>query len=342
MGESREPHEEDPISDWLSMISSTEHNGRLRHIAERLRAAGPPPIPGGSNHSFVIIDTDIGGDADDALAVSAAALWLPELALVVTSDECGGQRARFARHLLNLLGRRDVPVVSGIDLGNTKYFCVEDLIPDEIPAQPTDVDHEVRRICSTATLPVRWVGMGPLSNLAQLVDTQPELTRHLQLTQMGGALNYRDPNKAEHNFRLDPAAARRVLATFPEPQLVTSDITFTDELAVDTRSSLYQALATREAPPWAALLQAHLDRWFERFHPTTIQHDALTLTAAMELPFVGLSNTRIVLDDHARMRRADPDGIPVWMSTRAHYQPFLNWLNNLIADAIDPHDRATT
>ena len=57
----------------------------------------------------LIIDTDIGGDPDDTLALAAAALTVPELALVITCDETGppapGQRARLARALLDLAGR---------------------------------------------------------------------------------------------------------------------------------------------------------------------------------------------------------------------------------------------
>ena len=331
MGEWRDPEEEDPVGDWQFLIESYQQMG-MPERAEAIRAAGPPPIPGVPAHSFVVIDTDIGGDADDAIALATAALWLPELALVITSDECGGQRARFARHLLDLLGRQDVPVVAGIDLGNRKYFCVEDLIPDRVPRQPTDLIEHLERLCATATLPVRWIGMGPLSNLAHLARTRPDLARRLEVTQMGGALRYRDPSRAEHNFRLDPNAAHQVLASIQEPQLVTSDITFTDELAIHDDSPLYRALAEPTAPPWAALLQAHLDHWFQQFHPSTIQHDALTLAAAMEVPFVGFTRAHIALDEQARMR-TDPDGTIVWLSSRADYQPFINWLTRRLTDA---------
>ena len=54
--------------------------------------------------SPMIIDTDIGGDPDDTVAVVAAARSVPELALVVTSDEYSGERARFVRHLLDVAG----------------------------------------------------------------------------------------------------------------------------------------------------------------------------------------------------------------------------------------------
>ena len=65
----------------------------------------------------LIIDTDIGGDPDDTLAVAVAALTVPELALVITCDETGppapGQRARLARALLDLAGGPTCPSPQG-------------------------------------------------------------------------------------------------------------------------------------------------------------------------------------------------------------------------------------
>lgn len=118
---------------------------------------------------------------------------------------------------------------------------------------------------------------------------------------MGGAINYRDPTRAEHNFRLDTHGARAVLATMPHVRLVIFDTTFTDELAISAQSPLYKRLAARDPPPWANLLRTQLDRWFTRFHPSALQHDALTLSAAIDLPFVRFTRAPIALDQHGRM-----------------------------------------
>ncbi|MGW1145839.1 nucleoside hydrolase [Streptomyces sp. NPDC002454] len=145
----------------------------------------------------VIIDTDIGGDADDALAVVAAARRVPELVAVITGDEVRGERARFARHLLDLIGRREVVTLSGASLGGSRSSCVDGLVPDDVPAQPADVVAAVRQVCEAADGPVRWVGTGPLTNLARVLAEAPDPARRLRLTQMGGALRYRDPGRAE-------------------------------------------------------------------------------------------------------------------------------------------------
>jgi pyrimidine-specific ribonucleoside hydrolase len=300
----------------------------LAAVANQLAAAPPPPE---SPIGPVIVDTDIGGDADDAIALAVAALRLPQLALVVTSDERGRQRARFARWFLDQLGRPEVPVVAGVDLGNTRYLCVQELIPHDVTVAAGDVVSAVETVCAATDAPVRWVGMGPMSNLAALLAARPQLANQLLVTQMGGALRYREPARAEHNVRLDPSAAIRVAQTPGLPLwLVTSDVTFTPHLEITAASPLYATLVAPHAPAWAHTLRAHLDRWFAGFHPGTIQHDALTLSAALHLPFVDFDTTTVAFDEIGRMRE-DPAGTAVALSYSARYPAFMTWLQRQLA-----------
>ncbi|WP_083922122.1 nucleoside hydrolase [Nocardiopsis halotolerans] len=305
--------------------------------AGRTRAGGP--WSESEQAAPLVLDTDIGGDPDDAIAVAAAARTVPGLALVLTNDETGGdtaygQRARLARHLLDLLGRDDVPVVAGHGVGGTRYFCEGPLVPSEVPEQPRDVVSAVRGLLERSGGTVRWVGMGSLSNLARVLKEVPEARERLRVTQMGGALNYRDPSRAEHNFRMDTDAAHAVFeelarGRLTDFQLVTSDVTFRPEIEVTRDSALYGLFADGDGG-WRGLLRHHLDLWFEAFHPGSIQHDALALTTALRMPHVSLSLRRVALDDLGRMSRSER-GAEVWLSSSARYAPFLRWLEGALS-----------
>jgi pyrimidine-specific ribonucleoside hydrolase len=311
--------------------------------AELLRAGGrlPPSV----QSAPMIVDTDVGGDPDDAVALVVAATAVPSLALVLTSDELDGERARLARYLLDLAGRPDVPVVAGQRAVQPPLFSANGLVPAAVPAQPDDVVAAVDATCA-GTGPVRWVGMGPMSNLAGVLAARPDLAPRIVLTQMGGAVRYRDPRRAEHNVRLDPAGARKALSRVPGPALVTSDVTFHAAMELGPDSPAYRQLAHSRAESWAPVLRAHLDRWFAKHHPSSMQHDALTLSAALQLPFVDFAQRRITFDEIGRMnvvsepRGITPDdlepGVPgltvvAFVSRRAHYGAFWAWLTRHLA-----------
>ncbi|WP_280319483.1 nucleoside hydrolase [Nocardia wallacei] len=328
MGEvSDDDHAESPQHMWEAL---TDHANRIRGpgfglIADQRLASGPPPRS--LRGTPLIIDTDIGGDPDDAIALSCAALTAPELALVITSDEYQSDRARFARHLLDLLGRPDVPVVSGAQLGDTRYWVVDDLFPGHLADPAEDIMAAVTSVCTATDGPVRWVGMGPLTNLKRILTEMPQLAGQLVITQTGGAINYRDPARASHNFRLDPNAAVTVINKAAELRLVISDITTNDAIVVRRGDQFYTRLTAPGSPAWAALLGRHFDRWFDRFHPYTHQHDSLTLTAALRLPFVTFTKKRrFRIEPDARMF-LDDNGHNTWLANGADYTGFLNWLN---------------
>lgn len=295
----------------------------------------PPPV---------VLDTDIGGDPDDALAVAAAARTVPQLVLVLTNDETGaplphGERARFARRLLDLLGRGDVATVAGHGVGGTRYFCAQELVPDSVPEQGKDVVGAVRTLLDRTDGPILWVGMGALSNLALVLAELPAAADRLAVTQMGGGLAYRDPSRAEHNVRMDVPAAHAVFEAIAAGQLegvrlVTSEITFRTEIEVVPEGPVHHRLAQAPAGGWQDLLRRHLEAWFAAFHPGSMQHDALTLSAALDEPYVDLRPEHVVLDPVGRMARSGPDdrGAAVRLSAGADYAGFNTWLEGALFD----------
>src|SRR6266446_1775093 len=79
----------------------------LVFLPHSLGAVSPAKIP-------VLLDTDIGGDIDDALAL-ALALASPEIELqgITTVDGDAHTRARILCRRLHAIGRADLPVASG-------------------------------------------------------------------------------------------------------------------------------------------------------------------------------------------------------------------------------------
>jgi pyrimidine-specific ribonucleoside hydrolase len=270
----------------------------------------------------LIIDTDIGTDPDDAVALAVAARAVPDLALVLTNDEADGERARLARHLLDLLGRPDVPVVAGASLPGTPPMVIS--APPSVPAQPGSPLDAVAKVTAGRSA-VRWLGIGAMTNLAAVL-TVPETRSRLRIVQMGGALNYRNPDRAEHNVRRDPAAVATVLRLADvRPSFVMSDHTFRPEIGIGPDSPFYRHWRRPDATAWQRLLADHHDGFFARFHPESLEHDPLTLSAVVGEPFVAFTDAAIVIDYKGRMR-LEPDGHPVRLSQSVDYDGFLRWL----------------
>ena len=322
-------------------------------------AAEPAPWPRDVSAAPLIVDTDIGSDPDDAVALALAARGVAELALVTTADETGpraggyGQRARAARWLLDACGRPEVPVAAGAALADIDHFVLAGAIPRHVPQVPTgqDVVDAVVAVAERHRGPLRWLGIAPTTNLARVIRERPDVAARLHVTQMGAALNYRDPGRAEHNVRLDLDAAREVLAAgrgrrLASLELVISDVTFTDAIALGAQHPLCRGLETG-ATAWEQMLYLSLTRWFAhpRGYDHSMQHDALTLSAALELPFVDSLPTCVAFDDIGRLIRIDDGvehgvedgledgGAAVLVAQRADYSSFMRWLQRDLARA---------
>ncbi|MEO3814395.1 nucleoside hydrolase [Sphaerisporangium sp. B11E5] len=282
-------------------------------------------VPETAGSTPLIIDTDIGDDPDDTVALVIAARTEPALALVVTSDERDGLRARFARQLLDRLGRSDVVVAAGAQIAPTgPGMCVRDLIDPDVARQTTDVAGAVAAVAGRSAGPVRWAGLGFLSNLAALCEHRPDLAGRLAVTQMGGALG-RDPSRPEFNFGGDPRATRTVLAEVTRPTLVVADLTYRPPMQIEPGSPLCAGLAGAAPGSWAHLVSEQFRAWFAIPKPS-FQHDPLALSVAMGQGFVTFERTRVALDEVGRMSLA-ADGAEVSLSRTVDYGRFMAWLH---------------
>src|SRR3954447_15385866 len=134
----------------------------------------------------VQLDTDIGGDLDDVCAL-ALLLSLPAVKItgVTSVIENAGRRAGYARYLLDLVGRRDVPVAAGAEATHPRFRDRYGLPPEgRYWPEPVQVapgplpgpleaalDLIQRSIGQGATV----IGIGPCTNLSLAEQRTPGL-----------------------------------------------------------------------------------------------------------------------------------------------------------------------
>ena len=123
----------------------------------------------------VILDTDIGGDPDDAFALLLT-LNSPELCLdlVVTNDEHKNHRAMFTKLWLKAM-KKEIPVAAGVDLGKDKWCLVDKLVQGCAEPDTNYLDAMARVV--DANEKTDFVCIGKQSNLARLIERLKQVMR---------------------------------------------------------------------------------------------------------------------------------------------------------------------
>ncbi|OLR92913.1 nucleoside hydrolase [Actinokineospora bangkokensis] len=276
---------------------SEELNRERRELVDLARFGLPQtvsgtPFPPSQRGAPLVVDTDAGADPAAAVALVLAAAE-PALALVVAMP---GERARFVRHLLDVLGRGEVPVVTG---GITAAGSdVAGLVPEGVEEPGADLPAAVAAACAGEG-PVRWVVLGPATNLARALTELPDLRARVVATLSGGAHDI--------NPLADPEAFADVLATAELPKLVLAAAA----AGTPTTGELID-------PGWARVLAPNPERL------SSAQGPALAMAAALQLPFVDLLRDRVSLVD-GRLAR-DPAGHLVRTCEDVDLPAFRRWL----------------
>jgi pyrimidine-specific ribonucleoside hydrolase len=239
-----------------------------------------------------VLDCDPGHD--DALAM-VVGLARPELRLLAVTTVAGNaglpETTRNALRVLTLLGRTDIPVAAGAAGPLMRPLHVADEVHGasglegaDLPepgffARPEGAIELLRGILTAATEPVTIAAVGPLTNIAFLVRTHPELVdRIASIRVMGGAITEGNTTaSAEFNIWQDPEAARIVFDCGRPITLMTLDTTHQALFTMADVERL-EGLGTRAAAVFADLL-----RFFGRFHAQRYGwdgspiHDAVTV-----------------------------------------------------------------
>jgi purine nucleosidase len=172
---------------------------------------------------MVLIDTDIGDDIDDALAL-ALALSSPEIDLLGISTVFGDTtlRAKLALYLLHTYGRDDILVAAGEGIplqyrhrpsGVAQAAVLTDLPPSESISKVSEQTGP-QLIIETALAHyglITLLCLGPLTNVATALRMEPQLFMAIRrVIMMGGTSGLPFP---EWNIRSDAKAAQIVLAS---------------------------------------------------------------------------------------------------------------------------------
>jgi purine nucleosidase len=136
------------------------------------------------------LDTDLGGDPDDACALTML-LGLPDVELtgITTTIDPGGRRAGCTELLLRMLGRDDVPVTAGAAMSMTRRDLAEPndaLFPAGVEPSPAPAGAALDLLERTIADGIRIAAIGPQTNLAVLELLRPGTLATADLVVMGG------------------------------------------------------------------------------------------------------------------------------------------------------------
>jgi inosine-uridine nucleoside N-ribohydrolase len=307
----------------------------------------------------VHLDTDIGGDIDDLCAL-AFLLGEPSARIVgiTTCSERHGCRAGYVRHVLNLAGRRDIPVCAGANASLARYR-LDPSIPDEAnfwaePVVPASgpIECALDLLAASIEAGARIIAIGPLTNLALAEERQPGLLARTDLVAMGGWFDPPPPGivpwtfRDDFNLQLDVTSAEAVLTRTGKLVLVPTTLTVQtflrrSHLAHLEAAGRLGALLARQARchdaawrsmPELAFIYDYVPDDFLNF-----QHDPLTCAVALGWTAgVELQECRIAVSPEAGWirTRIDPAGRPATVATAVQDKSFADhWLETVTGNA---------
>ena len=289
----------------------------------------------------LVVDTDIGSDVDDAIALALAARH-PDLDLraVTTVSSAPDVRAGMVSRLLELAGAHDVPVAVGRSAPGDERNAIGREHLELLPAPPRPaaavdaIDVLTRFPPATAIATI-----GQQTNLAAALAHDPRLARRTSvLTVMGGSFApFRTADGQVHgaerdwNLVLDPPGAVAALSAPWTLRYVPIDVTFG---AVLPRTRV-ERLA-REGDELCRVLAELVERWRARAlppeaeHVGALLHDPLTIACVVECAFVRTERLRVtVMTDSAGIAHTvvDPEsGHDVDVVRGVDAPAFADWL----------------
>ena len=194
----------------------------------------------------ILIDTDIGDDIDDVLAVCYLLLeQKTEILGITTVFHNVWEKAKLAKCLLARAGMEHIPVYTGeacplagiVNVKESLNYRLEDM--EGFYADGSDAAGFLARTLIESTEALTLYAIGPLTNIAKLVKDYPEAIGKIKrLVIMGGAY-YK--HYIEWNILCDPEAASIVMESGIPIEAVGADVTWQCQLSRKQVDAIVQA-----------------------------------------------------------------------------------------------------
>jgi purine nucleosidase len=233
----------------------------------------------------VLIDTDIGDDIDDALAL-ALALRSPEIELKGVTTVFGDtqKRAHLAAHILRVFRREDISVAAGQQMplllrhrpSGVPQAAILDTCVTTPELSPYSSPELIIQTAMAHQGHLTLLCLGPLTNVAIALTIEPHLfTAIRSIVMIGGTSSFPLP---EWNVRSDAMAAQIVLAAGVPVTLLGWNVTKRCQLREsDIERLRYESSPqTRLLSQLIAVWQRHRPRWHPR---QPYLHDPLAIAA---------------------------------------------------------------
>lgn len=246
----------------------------------------------------IIIDTDMGDDIDDALAI-VMALHAPQLEIqgITTVFRDAEKRAQMVELLLEEYGRKDIVIAKGasqpmegeVDV-HSPQFCIlekdcyrqnsrKEMYPDAVSyilhAMKEDKD-------------IAMAAIAPLTNLGYAILQEPEVFYGRELYLMGGMYSYGFP---EWNIYQDVKAADIVFRSGMHIYASGLDVTLQSELTEAEEKELFRIVRKQ-----GGILQEMAEVWKEGAAYRPILHDVLPLASLIDASLITYEEAAVAIE----------------------------------------------
>lgn len=212
----------------------------------------------------IILDTDLGDDIDDALALLLLLKTDAELIGVTTVFRNTPLRARLAKRILSLAGREDIPVYAGYgkplaaDADENATFV--QYTPELKEKRYAPDNRDERNGAEAAEFLLRAarkyggqltvLAIGPYTNLAKAYLADPEAFSECNIVLMGGCFY---EQFIEYNVAMDPEACDVLIRSELPLKFIGADVTWKAQLD-DGQTAAVLALESPDLKGYCAQL----------------------------------------------------------------------------------------